>query len=397
MQKTQIFLKRISMGLIASVVILTAVFVYNRKVLPAELFLYETMPFYGYNEDGAISKLFAIGEKAVENEKIYAAEDIVNVFVGDKSEETTKANESVSRIEQSENTGDYDIVGTTIISYQGETESGETEIIEKHEPEIIAPFHAEWLSDLDFVRKNFYSVEKYTELTSADFDGKRFAEMDLKITTDGNEPKILIFHTHMYEAYSDSNPENLYQGVYGLGEELCRVLYDKYGIVAQHHNGRFDVVSGKTGITDGAYERMEPEIQRVLDENPNIEVVIDIHRDGVGESVKLESIINGQTVAPIMFVNGLSKIYSKGTLEPIYSLPNPHLSENLAFSFQMQLAASELYPGLMRRIYIKPYRYSLNMKPKSLLVEIGAQTNTYAEALRSVEPLADILAKVVLK
>ena len=419
MQKTPILFRKISAGLITSVAVLTAVFVYNRKALPVELFLYETMPFYNYNENGTISKLFAIGKNAAANERIYAAEEtkivfdreeispfadnlegvshIVNVFVADEKEqrsaEINKANEGVSQIEQSENTGDFDIVGTTVITYSDETGEGE---INMHEPEAIAPFHAAWLSDLDFVRKSFYSVEKYTDLTAADFDGRRFAEMNLKIKQNGNEPKVLIFHTHMYEAYAGSEQGNLYQGVYGLGEELCRVLGDKYGIAATHHNGRYDLVNGSVDVS-GAYERMEPEIQKIIDANPNIEVVIDIHRDGVADNIKLESKINGQAVAPIMFVNGMSKIYDNNTLKPISFLPNPYLSENLAFSFQMQLAANELYPGFARRIYLKPYRYSLNMKPKSLLVEIGAQTNSYAEALRAVEPLADILAKVIIE
>ena len=33
--------------------------------------------------------------------------------------------------------------------------------------------------------------------------------------------------------------------------------------------------------------------------------------------------------------------------------------------------------------------------PKTLLVEVGAQTNTVEEAMNAMEPLADILAKVL--
>ena len=33
--------------------------------------------------------------------------------------------------------------------------------------------------------------------------------------------------------------------------------------------------------------------------------------------------------------------------------------------------------------------------PKSLLVEVGAQTNTLKEAKNSMEPLADLLSKVL--
>ena len=67
----------------------------------------------------------------------------------------------------------------------------------------------------------------------------------------------------------------------------------------------------------------------------------------------------------------------------------------LAFSFQMQLAAEEYYPGLMRKIYLKGYRYNLHLKPKSILIEVGAQTNTLQEAKNAMEPLADILGKVL--
>ena len=78
-------------------------------------------------------------------------------------------------------------------------------------------------------------------------------------------------------------------------------------------------------------------------------------------------------------------------------LPNPYIADNQALSFQMQLAAEEYYPGLMRKIYLKGYRYNLHMKPKSMLIEVGAQTNTLQEAKNAMEPLANILALVLLQ
>ena len=93
-----------------------------------------------------------------------------------------------------------------------------------------------------------------------------------------------------------------------------------------------------------------------------------------------------------MFFNGLSRTTSTGD---IAYLKNPYIEDNLAFSFQMQLAAAEYYPGLTRRIYLKGYRYNMHFCPKSLLVEVGAQTNTLKEAKNSMEPLADLLSKVL--
>ena len=51
--------------------------------------------------------------------------------------------------------------------------------------------------------------------------------------------------------------------------------------------------------------------------------------------------------------------------------------------------------GFTRRIYINAYRYSLHMLPKSLLIEVGAQTNTKEEVLNSMDILAEILADVI--
>ena len=59
-------------------------------------------------------------------------------------------------------------------------------------------------------------------------------------------------------------------------------------------------------------------------------------------------------------------------------LPNPHLQENLAFCFQMQLACGR-YPGFARKIYLKGLRYNLHLRGRSSLIEAGAQTNTKEE------------------
>ena len=98
-----------------------------------------------------------------------------------------------------------------------------------------------------------------------------------------------------------------------------------------------------------------------------------------------------------MFFNGLCRVYENGVLVPAAGLDNANLEENLAFSFAMKYAGDKMFPGLVRRNYLKAYRYSLHMLPKSLLVEVGAQTNTKEEALNAMEPLAEILVAVINK
>jgi stage II sporulation protein P len=101
--------------------------------------------------------------------------------------------------------------------------------------------------------------------------------------------------------------------------------------------------------------------------------------------------VNGKPTAPIMFFNGISQT-PEG---PIEYLSNPYKEKNLAFSFQLQLDADAYFPNLTRKIYLKGLRYNLHLRPRSALVEVGAQTNTYQEALNAMEPLAEVLDMVL--
>ena len=72
---------------------------------------------------------------------------------------------------------------------------------------------------------------------------------------------------------------------------------------------------------------------KILEENPTIQVVIDLHRDGVGENTRLVTKQNGKKMAKIMFFNGLSRTTAAGD---IAYLKNPYIADNLAFSFSQQ-------------------------------------------------------------
>ncbi|GHV40970.1 hypothetical protein FACS189490_07010 [Clostridia bacterium] len=387
-------LKKISAGIIASAIVLTGVFIYNRELL-AEILIYESTPFASY-KTVSFNKTPAEAEKTPEPLPIpipTEPPETLSVFTADEAEI-----EYTTQVEEGFN-ADFsgEIVGLSQISYQPET--SETESEENNAATVISPpitpILDDWRTDFSLLRKNFYTVASGTDMTEKDFNAEELVNADMKLVP-GNEPKILIIHTHMYEGYANSDPDNIFDGVFGVGERLARTLADKYGISCLHNAERYDVVNGVIGVTDGAYERMEPSVIKILENHPTIEVVLDVHRDGIDDDKKLAATINGQPVAPIMFVNGLSKIKSGNTLTDIASLPNPFLKQNLAFSFQSQLAANELYPGFARRIYLNAWRYSLNMMGKSLLIEIGEQKNTKEEAFASAELLADVLARVLL-
>ena len=146
------------------------------------------------------------------------------------------------------------------------------------------------------------------------------------------------------------------------------------------------------GGREYAYSNAMADIEAVLAQNPSIEVIIDLHRDETNADTRLVTRIQDKTMAKFMFFNGLS--YTK-ELGELTSLPNPYVQDNLSFAFQMQLFAEEYYPGLTRRIYLKGYRYNMHYRAKTLLIELGSQTNTVEEAMNSCEPLAHIISEVL--
>lgn len=250
----------------------------------------------------------------------------------------------------------------------------------------VVTFSQEKLNDFDYLIQNFYVVDRTTTINSSQLNASDLLSRSMKLTHGADAPQILIYHTHSQERFADSVPGDPSTSIVGVGEYLNQLL-GGYGFHVLHHTGEYDVES-----RDDAYSKAGPAVEQILKENPSIEIVIDLHRDGVAEGTHLVTDVGGKQTASIMFFNGLSRTTANGDIGYLY---NPYIQDNLAFSLQMQIAAEEYYPGFSRAIYLKGYRYNLHYCPKSLLVEVGAQTNTVQEAMNAMEPLADIIAKVI--
>jgi len=260
----------------------------------------------------------------------------------------------------------------------------------------ISAEYVQRLMSFDYLVSNIFLVDRYTALFSSDIDTYAFLHADLRIDTTVPGPQVLIFHTHSQERFVGSNPLDPMSGVVGVGRALADILEETYGITTMHYTGQFDVVDGRPR-RQGAYERMEPVIRQILADNPSIQMVIDLHRDGVRTGAgPFITYIDDQRTARIMFFNGLSRQNRGGRITEAPWLPNPYLRENLNLSFQLQLAANQFYPGFARRVYLREFRYSLHMMPMSMFVEVGNQYNTQPEAIRAMGPLASIIAAVVL-
>lgn len=277
---------------------------------------------------------------------------------------------------------------------QAETEQageGQTALAVQSGQVLGTEYTAEQLADFDFLKNNFYIVESNTDISSDLLNAGTLLGMDMTMKQDASAPQILIYHTHSQEGFVDSVPGDNSTTIVGVGEYLTQILRETYGYNVIHNTNVYDFIDGKLDRNQ-AYTLAEADVQQILAENPSIEVIIDLHRDGVQEDTHLVTEVNGKPTAQIMFFNGLSFSKRNG---PIDYLQNPYIGDNLALSLQLKLACEKYYPGYTRKIYLKSLRYNLHLRPKSLLVEAGAQTNTLEEMLNAMEPLAYVLNQVL--
>ena len=193
-------------------------------------------------------------------------------------------------------------------------------------PVLGTAYMVEQLEDYDFLMQNFYSVHTSTTARREEMQAERLLSEDLSIDMEGSGPQILIYHTHSQETYADYGPDQPDATVVGAGSYLAELLEAK-GYRVLHDTSVYDLVDGKLDRSH-AYNYALEGVTGILQQNPSIEVVLDLHRDGVDESVHMVTEVNGKPTAKIMFFNGMSQT-PEG---PIEYLPNPYKEDNLAFS-----------------------------------------------------------------
>lgn len=262
--------------------------------------------------------------------------------------------------------------------------NGNSSFYEVEEP--VYRYQWDTLREYEELVKAFYAIDSTTSAGSELLDTERLLTANMQMQGDSGQPQILIYHTHASEAFADSVEGDSSTTIIGAGEKLASVLRDKYGYNVIHNTEIYDAER------DYAYSNSLPAIEQLLEDNPSIEVVIDLHRDEMPTDRRLVIDLQGRPAAQFMFFNGLSRTRKGGAIE---YLENPYLADNLAFSFQMQVASNEYYPGIARRIYLKAYRYNMHLRGKSLLIELGAQNNTVEEIMNAVEPLAHVIHLVL--
>jgi len=323
-------------------------------------------------------------EKQYGNPNInYAADyQVPEWFYEDENEEPAGGDSAAAELELEEQAAEETPVTTLADGAKGTT------------------YTREQLKDPDFLKSKIFVIDSNTSMTEEELNLTNLLDTDLSVdglknTTDSANPeyKILIYHTHGSESFIDSREGEKEDTIVGVGGYLAKILQEQYKIPVYHDETAYDMIDGKLDRSK-AYENAYDNVTKILNENPSIQVVIDLHRDGVDEETHLVTEVNGKKTAKIMFLNGVSRSNTNGD---IAYLQNPNKLTNLAFSFQMYLTGKEYYGDYVRKIYVRSYRYNLHLLPRTTLIEAGAQNNTVEEEKNAMEPLAAILDKVLSK
>lgn len=214
------------------------------------------------------------------------------------------------------------------------------------------------------------------------------APLDWDLT--GEKICVLIVHTHATESYkntgqyTESDPYRTTEekhNMLAVGDKL-EALLTAGGIPVIHDRTLHDYPTYST-----AYTKARETIQRHLKENPDICLVLDIHRDAVadgkGNQLAMTTTVNGKKTAKLEMIVGTDAGGQQ----------HPNWQENAALAVKLQTVLEGEFPGVCRPVVFRSSRYNQDLTSGSLIVEVGAAGNTMQEALSG----AEVLAKAILK
>ncbi len=223
--------------------------------------------------------------------------------------------------------------------------------------------------------------------TSYNIDIDNLLKQKLNISTDKNKLTILIVHTHGSESYTGIEHtdyfrnEDITKNMVRVGDELEAVL----------KNSGYNVIHDKTlydyPTYSGSYTRALETINSYIDRNPNIDIVLDIHRDAIGSKPDFAPSINidNNEMSKLMFVVGTNE----GGLE------HPNWEENFKLALKLQNTGVQMYGNCFREMVLTKSRYNQHTTKGSLILEVGATGNTLEQSIMSMRYFAKILDTVL--
>lgn len=224
--------------------------------------------------------------------------------------------------------------------------------------------------------------------TNYEVDINELCKNPLDINTDLKNTEVLIIHTHTTECYfgnemtgESERTTNEKYNMCRIGEAVAETL-NLYGIKTVHDKTIHDYPSYR-----GSYTRALNTIEKNIREHPNIKAVLDIHRDAYvySDGTKLR-VATDDGAAKVMLVLGTDSM----------GLDHPDWKSNLTLAAKIQNAAEIMYPGLMRPLNLRRERFNMHVTTGSLLLEIGSNGNSLAEAEKSAVYIGKAIAAALI-
>lgn len=255
------------------------------------------------------------------------------------------------------------------------------------EPTVPAPTQPKGLvftaADLDYV-----SVD-YDCSYRPDLQKLLLSPLDWDLT--GDEPSVLIIHSHATECYTMMPGESFFlSGDYRTLDENYNMLCIGDAVTRLLEEGGVRVIHDRTlhdsPSYNNAYSSARAAIKEYLSQNPSIRMVLDLHRDASGSSQQLVTVgtVDGQRSAQLMLVVGTDENGNH----------HPNWQENLALALKLTSVLEQENPGLCRDINLRAQRFNQDATAGSLIVEVGAAGNTRSEALLAAKALAQGILKL---
>ena len=207
---------------------------------------------------------------------------------------------------------------------------------------------------------------------------------------DTQDMRVFVYHSHTTEAYADSIADagswraaDDTQNVISVGDELCRNL-ESFGIVPSHSR-----VYHENPNYNYAYTESLKTLRAEYEAYPQTALFIDLHRDAwiEGSSRARAVEVDGQSCAQLQFVIGV------GTEDTAV----PHWQQNYEYAARITAVLEEIAPGITRPVRSVAAKYNQFVAPGCILVEVGHNENTLAEAQASMKYLAEAIARVLLQ
>lgn len=199
----------------------------------------------------------------------------------------------------------------------------------------------------------------------------------------GDTPTVLILHTHTTESYTRKGEDyreisswrtlDTGYNMVAIGDLVGDIL-EENGIRVIHHQELNDYPS-----YNGSYTRARKILREYLKENPQILLVLDLHRDAAGEGknqMRTQAEVDGQASAQLMLVVGTN---------------HQDYEKNLSLALKLHVQLEQQAPGIMRPLQLRAQRFNQDLSPGALLIEVGAAGNSHTEARIAAEELAEAI------